>query len=119
MASDRGAWSPGKHSSARAACELPLPSGVQRHIAELAQFAPTPSAQALVAHLDAYPWVRDVLDAFPHRNPVHFVLRGAWLGLGNCHKCNSCSIAHLYALRRRYEPDGEGLLACEIGVAWG
>ena len=119
MASDRGAWSPGKHSSARAACELPLPSGGQRHSAELAQFAPTPSAQALVAHLDAYPWVRDVLDAFPHRNPVHFVLRGAWLGLGNCHKCDSCSIAHLYALRRRYEPDGEGLLACEIGVAWG
>ena len=105
-------------SAARVADRLPLPDGAQRHVAELARFAQTPSAHALAAHFDAYPWVRDALDAFPHRNPVPFVVHGPWLGLGNCHKCNSCSIARLYALRRRYEPDEEGLLACEVGVAW-
>ena len=105
-------------SPARATHELPLPADVRLHVAELAQYAPTPSAQALTAHLDAYPWIRDALDAFPHRNPVPFVLHGAWLGLGNCHKCDSCSIARLYAMRRRYEPDEEGLWACEVGVAW-
>ena len=104
--------------SARAAYELPLPVGVQKHIAELAQFAPTPSARAIAAHLDAYPWIRDALDAFPHINPCRIILQGAWLGLGDCHKCNSCSIARLYAMRRCYEPDEEGMLACEVGVAW-
>ena len=105
------------YMSARAAYELPLPSDVQRHIAELAQFAPTPNAQAMAAHLDAYPWIQDALHAFPHRNPCQLILQGASLGLGNCHKCNSCSIARLYAMRRCYEPDEEGTWAYEDGVA--
>ena len=100
--------------------ELPLPADLRALVASYAAWRPTPSAAAIRAHLDAHPWIGDVVAAFPERHPGNIILGAPYMGLGNCWKCDWCSYARLYRIRRRYQPDPrpEGTLICDVDIAW-
>ena len=82
-----------------------LPDHLLAHVAELARYVATPSAQALKAHLEACPWVPEMIACFPRVAPSLIILQACWLGLEPCRKCNSCAYATLHEIRRQYDPD--------------
>ena len=88
-----------------AASELPLPADLLALVAAYAANGPTPSAAAVRAHLQAHPWIEDMIAAVPELHPGTIVLRAPSLGLHDCRKCSCCEHARLYEIRRRYEPD--------------
>ena len=104
--------------------ELPLIADLQALVASYAAYSPTPSAAAIRTYLDAHPWncrsLHDVVAAYPERHPGEIVLRAPYVGLGDCWKCDTCSYARLYQIRRRYEPDEnpEGTFVCDVDYAW-
>ena len=102
------------------ASELPLPAGIRAIIASHAAYTPTPSALAVRAHLAAHPWIEDVLAMYPERHTSSIILGAPYMGIGDCWKCNQCSYARLYRIRRRYEPDPnpEGTLVCGADFVW-
>ncbi len=78
---------------------LPLPGDIQSFVAELARFEPTPSASAIMARLAECPWIRPMIDEFPHAPPSHLLLRAEMVGLVGCRKCNSCFMGTLHRIR--------------------
>ena len=84
---------------------LPLPAGAQRDIADFARPGPTPSAVALVAHLESCPWIWDVARAFPHVGLHTIIVQAKTLGLMPCWKCDSCSDAVLHRIRCEHDPE--------------
>ena len=57
------------------------------------------------AYLDAHPWIDDVAAAYPDKRLGNIILGAPYMGLVDCWKCDTCSYARLYQIRRRYEPD--------------
>jgi len=100
--------------------ELPLLADLQTLVASYAAYSPTPSAAAIRAYLDAHPWIGDVVAAFPERHPGELILGAPYMGLIDCWKCDTCSHARLYKIRRRYEPDvlPEGAFVIELASPW-
>ena len=100
--------------------ELPLPADLRALVASYAAYSPTPSAAAVRVHLEAHPWIEDVAAAYPEKHPGKIILGAPYMGLGDCWKCDSCSYAMLYRIRRRYQPDPkpEGTLICDAEYAW-
>ena len=100
--------------------ELPLPAGIRAIIASYAAYTPTPSALAVRAYLAAHPWIEDVLAVHPERHTSSIILGAPYMGIGDCWKCNQCSYARLYRIRRRYEPDPnpQGTLLCDVDFVW-
>ena len=95
---------------------MPVPAGIRAHIASYAAYTPTPSAVALEQHMEAHPWINDVIAMYPDRHPGRIIMGAPFIGLGNCWKCDACSYAKLYQIRRRYEPDPvpEGTMICDL-----
>ena len=90
------------------ASELPLPADLQALVASYAAYSgPTPSAAALQEYLLAYPWIEDMIAAFPMIHPGTVILGASCLGLLDCSKCSTCAYACHYRIRRRYEADEE------------
>ena len=102
------------------ASELPLLADLQALVASYAAHSPTPSAAAIRTYLDAHPWINDVVAAYPEKHPGKIILGAPFMGLGDCWKCDTCSYARLYRIRRRYEPDENpvGTFVCDVDYAW-
>ena len=83
--------------------ELPLPADLRALVAAYAAYGPTPSAAAIRAHLEAHPWVEDMIEAVPELHPGTIVLSAPSVGLDDCWECSHCVTARLYRIRRRHE----------------
>ena len=71
--------------------------------------APTvhPSAWALKQMCAAHPWVVPMQRAFPEMPFSYFALKHKTVGLGWCWKCDSCIVARLRRIRRKFDDQFE------------
>ena len=86
--------------------ELPLPVELRALVAAFAAYDPTPSAVAIRAHLQAHPWLEDMIAAVPELHPGAIILEASWVGLDDCWECSRCVTARLHKIRRRRELAG-------------
>ena len=65
---------------------------------------PTPSARAMQAFWQRYPWVPEMHQLLSSRSPLLYRAPDSF-GTHCCYKCNSCYIQRLYNIRLKYEPE--------------
>ena len=87
---------------------LHLPGDIQSFVAELARFEPTPSATALRARLEEYPWIKPMIEQIPQFAPSLIILHAPVVGLLDCRKCSRCGIGRLHGIRRQFDPELAG-----------
>ena len=77
---------------------------------------PTPSARAMRAFWQVYPWVPEMQQQLESpRNAVLLYRHAHSAGARCCHKCNSCYMQQLHDIRVKYEPE---LVTDELGRLW-
>ena len=65
---------------------------------------PTPSAQAMQAFWQLYPWVPEMQQLQASRSALLYRAADS-AGARCCYKCNCCYIQRLYDIRVRFEPE--------------
>ena len=65
---------------------------------------PTPSAQAMQAFWQRYPWVPEMQQLQASRSALLYRAADS-AGARCCYKCNCCYIQRLYDIRVRFEPE--------------
>ena len=79
--------------------EMPFPRDIDAHITTTHCYRPTPSAKAINAYFDMYPWLVPMMIEFPHVHPIRIIGGAQTLGHRDCHKCSHCCLAKLFRIR--------------------
>ena len=65
---------------------------------------PTPSARAMLAFWQQYPWVPEMQQLNNSRGALLYRAADC-AGVQRCYRCNCCYIQQLHNIRIRYEPE--------------
>ena len=82
-----------------------LPKECQQLVNAFARgWQPTPSARAMLAFWQQYPWVPEMQQLNNSRGALLYRAAES-AGTRCCYKCNSCYIQQLHNIRVQYEPE--------------